>query len=527
MKEPTDQGQIRVPLPSPLWPMAWRSVFNREMTNQLKTKLLKEGQDLKQFDAELGAEKNGALQIAQKAQTKWWTTTPEYRGEDRNKKLRQLFEVNNQAKECFPRKYTNEVMLYPVEAAQQGTGCHGAPSNRPKHALKHALRYKFHSRTFQFPPKKGNEASPSEQPKKYLRLFGKNLEPHKPDVAAPAGSASPARPVSDFQCNPTTGQGYPINPLWFEHGSSGTYHAPCQPYLSNLENAHHEQGSGSSLYPPDASPPWLNVLSSSSSSPQSSPERARGSPTFMRDARRAGQERSQYQQDMMTRPRRPRNRAAAQEWDERKREMEEKYLKSGIPADSTGLELLEAQIGSWDISLDDAVRNAAFKGASEGQHGTMRLGMKTSTDQGELHMPLACPEWPMEWRKTFNTHMARQLIGTLEDRRIDLEEFDPAYSRGSRNIRQIIQFGHNRWWTTTPGYNGPDRNERLRRLFEINKQAKNGFPSSYREALYPEEAAQQDSPRAPDIILIISNRFIPPDDTGLTVYRTLPGDKEG
>lgn len=121
MKEPTDQGQIRVPLPSPMWPMAWRSVFNREMTHQLKTKLLKEGQDLKQFDAELGAEKNGALQIAQKAQIKWWTTTPEYKGEDRNKKLLQLFEVNKQAKECFPRKYTKEVMLYPVEAAQQGT----------------------------------------------------------------------------------------------------------------------------------------------------------------------------------------------------------------------------------------------------------------------------------------------------------------------------------------------------------------------------------------------------------------------
>lgn len=82
--ETTDQGRLRVPLPSPEWSMTWRFVFNREMLRQLRKEIKSRDWDLKQFDPSFAEKSCNVAQAAQSALNRWWTTTPEYTGVDRN-----------------------------------------------------------------------------------------------------------------------------------------------------------------------------------------------------------------------------------------------------------------------------------------------------------------------------------------------------------------------------------------------------------------------------------------------------------
>ncbi|PWN90519.1 hypothetical protein FA10DRAFT_294141 [Acaromyces ingoldii] len=208
---------------------------------------------------------------------------------------------------------------------------------------------------------------------------------------------------------------------------------------------------------------------------------------------------------MKTKHRGARSQAATRAWKERKSGDEAKWKK-------------ERKIDK------EAAR--AFAQASRGRYGTMRLGMKENTDQGQIHVPLPSPEWIVTWRSTFNRAMKRQLEMIIEERGQGLKDFDPSYSEASHKVLEKAQTGLIRWLTTTPAYKGNNRNAKLRLLFEVNVRAKKDLPPSYLEQimLESEGADQPDTPRAPDIRYVISDRFIPPDDTGATVYRSFSDD---
>lgn len=357
------------------------------------------------------------------------------------------------------------------------------------------------SHTFQYPqyPQgKGKEALQPEQPKKCLRLFGTNVYVDQPLEAPHASGISSARPVSELQCDPRTWQGLSSDQSWKGHSASGIGHSHCEQSSRRLEYLPHEQGTSRSMGP-HAKGTLVAKYTSSAAQEQSS---------FMPGASRVAPPQPLRQQGSRMRP---------------FKEVEaENVLDDVVREEATRnrLMMISLDIAQWKFERELVRKYGGrrklvefLEQAASGQYGTLRIGIKSKTEQGLYDLPLPRPMWNMELKKLFLERAGKMLYEQLKTDNRKMKDIDSSYGRCPTKVREEVFSEQLRWFMTAEEIQSKDDQEKIAKL---SKDASPEYQSKYKKL---KSKDQQGAPSASDIMQ--SDRFIPPSpNPGAKVYRT-------